>query len=383
MNSNRELYVGMMSGTSVDGIDAVVASVGVNGTNLVASYDHPIPAQLRQQILSICTNQHTTIREVGLVDHKLGRLYASAVNQLLKQADLQPEQITAIGNHGQTVFHEPTGASPFTMQLGDANLIAALTGIDTIADFRRIDMAMGGQGAPLTPAFHQHLFKQRDSTTAIVNIGGIANITVIPAREQTNNQVTGFDTGPGNTLMDAWCEKHTGQKYDENGSWAQSGQTNDILLNQFMSDPYLQKPYPKSTGREHYNLQWLTRKIEKQQKDFLPAQDIQRTLCEFTALSITQQVQTFKHGKDSELLVCGGGASNPLLMKRIQLHLKDWVVVPTSARGIPGDYMEAMAFAWLAHQRVHNQPSSLPSVTGANSRASLGVFYPAVKVHSV
>jgi len=364
-----------MSGTSLDAVDAVVVSVDQKSIHLIESVEYPIPGDLRQQVLAICTNQNTTLSEVGSIDHKLGNLFAAAVKELLSHARLLPEQITAIGNHGQTVFHQPNGESPFTMQLGDANLIAALTGIDTIADFRRIDVALGGQGAPLVPAFHQYLFRRSDSTTVVLNIGGIANISVIPP---DNSQVTGFDTGPGNMLMDAWCEKNTGHRYDKYAQWAKQGQVNAPLLDQLMSDPYLAMTPPKSTGREHYNLLWL----EKQITDLPPAQDIQRTLCEFTALSIAQQVQSYQQNDKCQLLVCGGGANNPLLLERIQHHLQNWQLLPTAEFGIPGDYMEAMAFAWLARQRVHNQPGNLPAVTGARCQASLGVFYPAVKEFS-
>ena len=366
-----------MSGTSVDGVDAVVASIDGNDINLVSSYEHPIPDGLRQRILAICTGEQTTLKEVGLIDHKLGKLYATAVNELLKRAQLTPERITAIGNHGQTVFHQPAGDTPFTMQLGDANLVAALTAIDTVADFRRIDMALGGQGAPLVPAFHEYLFAPRDSSTVVLNIGGIANITVIPV----TGHVTGFDTGPGNILMDAWCEAHTGERYDNNAQWASQGELNGVLLDRLMSDPYLNIPPPKSTGRERYNPKWLAGQLESQQLSTLTLspQDVQRTLCEFTACSIAQQVQAFRQGDDCEVLLCGGGANNPLLTELIQMHLPDWRVLPSSTRGVPGDYMEAMAFAWLARQRVHNQPSNLPAVTGATRRASLGVFYSAIR----
>jgi len=378
-----ELYIGLMSGTSLDAVDAVVVSIDANSTHLLVSYEHPIPGELRQQILNICTGQPTTIAEIGHIDHQLGKLYANTVKSLLNHAQLQPEQITAIGNHGQTVFHQPTGESPFTIQLGDANLIAALTGIDTIADFRRIDMALGGCGAPLAPAFHRHLFCARDSTTVVLNIGGIANISVIPAIGQTGDQVLGFDTGPGNILMDAWCERHTGRRYDKNGNWARQGQINPSLLEHLMSDPYLKIQPPKSTGREHYNLEWLDKQLERHipnlQSKPLWVQNVQRTLCEFSAQSIAQQVQNFKQGQDCELLVCGGGANNTLLMQQLQLRLQDWFILRTSDRSIPAEYIEAMAFAWLARQRVHNQASNLPTVTGARCKASLGVFYPAVK----
>lgn len=371
-----ELYIGLMSGTSLDAVDTVVASIHESGIALIASSEHAIPFELRQKVLSICNGQNTTLPEIGLIDHQLGKLYAKTVNALLKQANLHPNEIVAIGNHGQTVFHQPDSHTPFTMQLGDANIIAALTGIDTIADFRRLDMALGGQGAPLVPAFHQFLFDKRSSTTVILNIGGVSNVSVIPV----NGEITGFDTGPGNLLMDGWCERHTGQAYDRNALWAKQGTTNVTLLNQLLSDSFLLKTPPKSTGREHYNLEWLdTQIVQSSMTQSISAQDVQRTLCEFTAQSIAHQVIKFTQGTNCELLVCGGGANNPLLMELLQQHLTDWLVIPSIDRGIPGDYMEAMAFAWLARQRVHNQPSNLPSVTGAKYQASLGVFYPSVK----
>jgi len=366
-----ELYIGLMSGTSLDAVDAVVVSIDEKRIELVANYEHPIPNAIRQQVLAVCTGQNTTLPEIGLIDHTLGKLYAAAVVQLLKNAQLQAIQITALGNHGQTVFHHPDGDAAFTMQLGDANLIAALTGIDTIADFRRIDMAFGGQGAPLAPAFHQFLFKERRSTTIVLNVGGISNISVIAV----NGHVVGFDTGPGNILMDSWCERHTGQRFDKNAQWAKQGKINAGLLTKLLQDPYLSKTAPKSTGREYYNLAWL----EKHLSEPVPAKDVQRTLCEFTARSIAKQVRGFAEGEECELLVCGGGAKNSLLMEQLQHHLPHWLVLPTSDRGIPGDYMEAMAFAWLARQRIHNQASSLPAVTGASQRTSLGVIYPAAK----
>lgn len=364
-----ELYVGLMSGTSLDAIDAALVSIDTDNIELLSSYQLPIPHALRQQILTISSEQKTTLSLLGLIDHKLAKLYATAVINLLEQAKVDASSITAIGNHGQTVCHQPTGDSPFTIQLGDANLIAAITGIDTIADFRRLDIALGGQGAPLAPAFHQFLFPQRDSTTVVLNIGGIANITVLDA----DGNVIGFDTGPGNILMDAWCEQHTEKSYDHNAQWAQQGQLNNTLLQRILADNYLSLAPPKSTGREHYNLQWLESHLPE---SCLP-QDVQRTLCEFTALSTALQVQRYRSGPSNELLVCGGGAHNPLVMQQLQQHLPDWLVIPTTERGISVDYMEAMAFAWLARQRIHNEPCNLPAVTGAKQQTSLGVLYAA------
>lgn len=363
-----ELYIGLMSGTSLDAVDAVVASFD-KGCVLHASHSVMICEELRQKILSVSSNNPVTVSEIGLIDHTLGKLYSAAVLELLEKAQLPAAAITAIGNHGQTVFHQPDAQSPFTIQLGDANLIAALTGIDTVADFRRMDMALGGQGAPLAPAFHQHVFKPSDSTIVVLNLGGIANITVIG----TAGQVTGFDTGPGNLLMDVWCKQHTGANYDADALWAKQGSVDDALLGEFLADNYLAKPPPKSTGRELFGAQWF----ERYDLQALSPSDVQRTLCEFTALSVAQQLQRYKNGQHCEVLVCGGGAKNPLLMQQLQHHLPEWRVAPTSERGIPVDFMEALAFAWLARQHVHQLPGNLPSVTGAKRRIPLGILYSA------
>jgi len=380
-----------MSGTSLDGIDVVLVSIDDKTIELNASYTHNIPQKLRQQVLAICTGQNTTLPELGAIDHQLGKLYAAAANKLLSIHGIPPEQIRAIGNHGQTVFHQPDGNSPFTMQIGDANLIAALTGIDTVSDFRRMDMALGGQGAPLTPAFHRFVFanefntstSRADSTTIVLNIGGIANVTLLPA----NTEASGFDTGPGNILMDAWCDKHTGNPFDKNAEWAIQGQTHKALLNQLLSDPFITKHPPKSTGREHYNLDWLQLQINAVSSDAqrntdathtseISAVDVQRTLCEFTARSIVHHVEPINNISNStpELLICGGGVNNPLLIERLQKLLPLCTVQSTTERGIPAQWVEAMAFAWLARQRVHNLPGNLPSVTGSTRQATLGVL---------
>jgi anhydro-N-acetylmuramic acid kinase len=300
----------------------------------------------------------------------LGQLYTDAILALLKKTGLQAKDITAIGNHGQTVFHQPTGAAPFTTQLGDANIIAMNTGITTIADFRRKDMALGGQGAPLVPAFHQSLFQSVSSSTIVVNIGGIANISVLRPKQK----VIGYDTGPGNMLMDAWCMKHRQQPYDKDAKFALLGEVCQSLLNDLLSDPYFTLVPPKSTGRELFNLPWLEKILGRHA---LSSQDVQRTLCEYTALTIANEVDQYRQGDTPELLVCGGGAHNPLLMERLQAILPDWSVMPTDAKGVDSTNMEAMAFAWLAYRRIHNLPSNLPDVTGASRAVSLGVLYSA------
>lgn len=364
----RELYIGVMSGTSMDGVDTALVEIDDDHIELVAHHDTPMPKALKQRLLQVCMGQPTHLIEIGELDHQLGHLFADAVNQLLLKTATNPSEVRAIGNHGQTVFHQPTGAAPFTIQLGDANIIAAKTGIDTIADFRRKDMALGGQGAPLVPAFHQQIFASQDSSVVVLNIGGIANISVLPV----NGPVVGYDTGPGNMLMDAWCQLHTGKPFDQDAYFALQGQVNHALLVRLLQEPYFSLPAPKSTGRELFNLDWLKQHLTT---DDLFAHDVQNTLCEFSAQSIANEVRRHQQGPKPELLVCGGGARNPLLMGRLTVLLDDWLVMPTTDKGINGDYMEAMAFAWLAQRRVHGLPSNLPDVTGASKLASLGVVY--------
>ncbi|MEF1172214.1 anhydro-N-acetylmuramic acid kinase [Vibrio sinaloensis] len=366
--TTKERYIGVMSGTSLDGVDTVIIEMDSGQPKLLAANDYPYPEQLKQRVLNVCTGQATNLVDIGQLDHELGVLYANAIQALLDKSGYQAEQICAIGNHGQTVYHNPSAPFPFTIQLGDANIIAARTGITTIADFRRKDMALGGQGAPLVPAFHQALFEPKDATTVILNIGGIANISVL----QPGKAVLGYDTGPGNMLMDAWCQKQLGLAFDRGAQFALQGDIHQLLLNDLLSEPYFALPAPKSTGRELFNLEWLNSKLAEHS---VSAEDVQRTLCEFSALTIAQQVEAFASGLLPELLVCGGGARNPLLMDRLQTLLPQWKVATTDSRGIDGDNMEAMAFAWLAYRRMHNLPSNLPEVTGASKAVSLGVMY--------
>jgi anhydro-N-acetylmuramic acid kinase len=352
----------------MDGVDTALVEFEDNHVRLIAHDDYPMPVQLKEALLSVCTGQATNLKTIGELDHQLGHLFADAVLQLLEKSGYSAGQIRAIGNHGQTVFHQPTGEYPFTIQLGDANIIAAKTGIDTVADFRRKDMALGGQGAPLVPAFHKSIFAMQDSTTVVLNIGGIANISVL----HPQHPVIGYDTGPGNMLMDAWCEKHTAKGFDKDAQMAQQGTVNKALLEQFLQEPYLMMSAPKSTGRELFNIDWLQSHVTNYP---LSAEDVQRTLCEYSAVTIANEVEKFAYGPSPQLLVCGGGARNPLLMQRLAKLLPQWQVATTNERGVDGDYMEAMAFAWLAQRHIHGLPSNLPEVTGASRPASLGVLY--------
>ena len=366
---HKELYIGVMSGTSMDGVDTALVSIEDTSITLLAHDEFPMPDDIKARLLEVCIGQKTDLIVIGELDHQLGHLFADAVLQLLDKSGTPASSVTAIGNHGQTVFHQPTGDSPFTMQLGDANIIAAKTQIQTVADFRRKDMALGGQGAPLVPAFHHTIFHPRDSSVVVLNIGGISNISVL----RPNQPTLGYDTGPGNMLMDAWVDKHTGEKFDRDALFALKGQLNQALLEQLLNESYLSQMPPKSTGRELFNLPWL----EQQLTEFkdLAAEDVQRTLCEYTALTITNEVETYRLGDQPALYVCGGGTRNPLLMKRLSELLPSWEVESTTSKGVDADYMEAMAFAWLAQRHVHQLPSNLPEVTGASRAASLGVLY--------
>ncbi|ADP12523.1 Anhydro-N-acetylmuramic acid kinase [Erwinia sp. Ejp617] len=367
MKSGR--YIGVMSGTSLDGIDVVMAVIDENMVAQQASYHHPIPQALRQQILAICQGQSLTLSQLGQLDTRLGRLFAEAVLALLKQQGLSGEEITAIGCHGQTVWHEPQGEAPNSLQIGDNNQLAALTGITVVGDFRRRDMALGGQGAPLVPAFHQAVLMHPTERRMVLNIGGIANLSLlIPGQK-----LRGFDTGPGNMLLDAWIWRQQGKAYDKDGAWGAAGNIVRPLLQQMLGDPYFALHAPKSTGREYFNLRWLENQLSSYPA--LPPQDIQATLTELTATTIAQQV--LLGGGCDRLLVCGGGANNRLLMARLADHLSGTEVISTDKAGIGGDDMEALAFAWLAWRTLSGLPGNLPSVTGAREASVLGAIFPA------
>ncbi|OAN17750.1 anhydro-N-acetylmuramic acid kinase [Photobacterium jeanii] len=366
-----EKYIGLMSGTSMDGVDAVLVEIDDNKTHIIDAISFPMGDNLKQALLDICLGQATNLQAIGELDHRLGHLFADAVDALLSKANVPAHQIKAIGSHGQTVFHAPEAHYPFTMQLGDANIISAKTGICTVADFRRKDMAFGGQGAPLVPAFHQQLFSDSNITRVILNIGGIANITLL----KPDYKVIGYDTGPGNMLSDAWISRYLNSPYDKDAAWAQTGSVNKGLLEAMLSDSYFTQPAPKSTGRELFNLPWLDKHLESQPN--IKPQDTQATLIELSAITIAAEVATFTSSTTNELLVCGGGVHNPLLMRRLAELLPEWQVMSTNERGIDSDNMEAMAFAWLAYRTLHHLPGNLPEVTGASHAIPLGAIYPA------
>lgn len=367
-----QLYIGLMSGTSLDGVDAALISFTNNQATLLDTYFLPFTDQVKTDALSLTAPGDNEIDRMGELDNTLGEIYAQAVNKLLQKSNISPKQITAIGSHGQTIRHRPSANQPFTLQIGNPTIIAERTGITTVADFRRRDMAAGGQGAPLVPAFHQDLFSGQRNRI-ILNVGGIANVTYLPI--DTSINVTGFDTGPGNMLMDAWIHKHCDKPFDQNGDWAASGKVRPSLLANLLADDYYTNAPPKSTGREKYNLEWLEMKLEENDYQQTSAEDVQATLCELTAVTITQAIEKWcKHSE--EILICGGGAHNQHLIQRLQTLLGPRKVGLTNELGIDADWVEATAFAWLAKQAVEGLPGNLPAVTGASHPVILGAIYP-------
>jgi anhydro-N-acetylmuramic acid kinase len=357
-------YIGLMSGTSVDGIDAALVSIPVNGQfALLATHQHPFPVAVRAAIQALLQPGPNEIEREGELDVQLGRLFAEATHALLAKSGISASGIRAIGSHGQTIRHRPHAAHPFTRQIGNPSVIAEDTGITTVADFRARDLAAGGEGAPLAPAFHHWLFRKPGVSRAIVNIGGIANITWLPATE--SNAALGFDTGPGNTLLDLWIARNRNEPYDRDG-----GRFQKDLLARLMEDGYFAQAPPKSTGREHFNLAWL----EKQLVGKLAPEDIQATLAEFTAASIAQALK-FLPEEIGEIYICGGGSHNRDLRARLCALIPGIPVATTEALGLNPDWVEAAAFAWLAHQTLAGHAGNLPSVTGARHPALLGGIY--------
>lgn len=354
------LYIGLMSGTSADGIDAVLADFSQTQPHLLATHYTPYTPALRQQVLDLCKPGENEIHRLGELDILLAKAFAEAVSALLAKANISADKVAAIGSHGQTIRHAPNS---FTLQIGDPNTIAALTGINTIADFRRKDVALGGQGAPLVPAFHQHVFANARINRAIVNIGGIANVTLLP-------NILGFDTGPGNALMDEWIKKHLHRTHDEAGAWAATGKINTALLHAMRKDAYFELAPPKSTGREYFNQVWLNKFLDGS----IAAEDVQATLTELTATTIVEAVQKFFD--KGELYICGGGAHNQFLLKRLTvLATPNFSVKTTETLGVHPDWVEALAFAWLAYQTNNRRTGNVPSVTGAEKAAILGGVY--------
>lgn len=371
MQNLYKYYIGIMSGTSLDGIDIVLMDFAQNPPKLIACDFIVMPEELRNAISTLVKTGETSLQTLGELDHHLGLLYANCVNHFLTKQHLQASQIIAIGCHGQTIWHSPKGTYPFTMQIGDMHLLAQKTGIQTIGDFRRKDMAYGGQGAPLVPAFHQAIFAQPNKIIGVLNIGGISNISLLIPNKPT----IGYDIGAGNTLLDTWIELHLGIRYDKNGEWARHGKINYHLLESLLEETFFKQPPPKSTGRELFNLAWLEKKLA-QYPDCKPC-DVQATLVEFSAQSIADALAQISNPQTlpCELLLCGGGAKNTFLVERLSTLCHGWKITTTNEYGLDIDFVEAAAFAWLAYQRIHHLPSNLPSVTGATQAVSLGVIF--------
>lgn len=367
--TGSEIYIGLMSGTSLDGIDVAIIDFAEYPPKLLHCETSPYEIAIRQRLQALCQEASTTLDNLYSLDAELGELYARSVNQALELSSVDRDRVVAIGCHGQTIRHSPDSLSPYTAQIGDPNRIAALTGITTVADFRRKDIALGGQAAPLAPAFHRFLFQSENENRALINIGGIANITFLPANP--DQSVIGFDTGPGNTLLDFWNARHRNSSFDDAGSWSQTGRVIDNLLESMISgEDYFHLASPKSTGTEHFNFDWLSGFL----KNEYAANDVQATLVELTATTIAAAISALP-ALPTNCFVCGGGAHNLYLLGRLSAILPDCGIATTAALGLAPDYVEAVAFAWLARERINARSGNIPEVTRAKMAGILGGVY--------
>ncbi|MDV3467487.1 anhydro-N-acetylmuramic acid kinase [Stenotrophomonas sp. C3(2023)] len=364
------LYLGLMSGTSADGIDAaLVRFPAAGGCRFVAGLTHAWEPTLQQRLIALGQGADlASLDELGDLDARIGLAFAEAALRLLDDAGVTSDQVRAIGSHGQTVRHRPMADPAFTLQLGDANRIAERTGITTVADFRRRDVAAGGQGAPLMPAFHLAMLGTAAQDRAILNLGGIGNLSLV----RHDGSILGFDTGPANALLDGWCQRHTGRPYDHDGGFAAAGTVLPALLQRWLDDPWFALPPPKSTGREQFHMDWVDAAVAGM--PHAPA-DVQATLLELTAATVAEALLRHQPGT-AEVLVCGGGVRNGQLMACLQAHLPKMSVVSSARHGLDPDYMEAMGFAWLARQTLEGLAGNLPSVTGASGPRVLGAIHP-------
>ncbi|MFA6120189.1 MAG: anhydro-N-acetylmuramic acid kinase [Sideroxydans sp.] len=366
MSSAPDLYIGIMSGTSLDGVDAALVDLSQTEPRLFASQYQPYPQPLKDALLALHQPAHNELHQAQLIANQLAREYAKATQLLLKKAGVSATQVQVIGCHGQTIRHRPEHG--YTIQLNNAALLAELAGIHVVSDFRSRDIAAGGQGAPLVPAFHDKVLRHPNVHRVILNIGGIANVTDLPIGKPT----LGFDTGPGNLLMDAWIAKHQGKPYDKDGAWAATGKVIPELLQRLLDEPFFSTDPPKSTGRDLFNMDWLAQRLSGNEK---PA-DVQATLLALTGDSIADAVKRFCASAE-EVYLCGGGAHNDTLMSHLQRALPQCKIKKSDSVGIDADWMEAIAFAWLAQQTMHLRPGNLPAVTGAKHPVVLGAIYPA------
>ncbi|MBV6806606.1 anhydro-N-acetylmuramic acid kinase [Xanthomonas euvesicatoria] len=367
------LYLGLMSGTSADGIDAALvrfADATHRRCELVAGTTVAWEPQLRETLVALGQGAETVaIDALGQLDAQVGLAFAAAANRLIGDSGVERLQIRAIGSHGQTIRHRPNANPAFTWQIGDASRIAEHTGITTVADFRRRDVAAGGQGAPLMPAFHLAMLGAGDEDRAVLNLGGIGNLTLIPR----DGAVLGFDTGPANALLDSWCQRHHGTPFDAEGAFAASGRVDAVLLQALLADPWFALPPPKSTGREQFHLDWAVQAMGSARLD---AADVQATLLELTAASVADALLRLQP-TTRRVLVCGGGVRNPVLLARLAARLPGMVVESSARYGLDPDYLEAMGFAWLAAELLAGRAANLPAVTGAAGPRLLGAIYPA------
>lgn len=357
-------FVGLMSGTSMDGIDAALVDIDTN--TLLAGITRPYSDEAKQYLQTVLSNEHTTAATLSQLNTVLGREFAIAVKELLITANIASNQVLAIGSHGQTICHNAIADIPYTVQLGCPHTIAELTGITVVADFRTRDLIIGGQGAPFAPIYHQALFAKEDLPLAIVNIGGIANVTYLSSPKD----VIGYDVGPGNCLLDYWIQKQSGLAYDSNGEWAATGRVIPSLLVSMLADSYFDLPAPKSLGKEYFSQQWLTNCMP----DHFAAQDVQATLVQFTATTIAQAICQ-NPLKLKRVVICGGGVHNTALIEALSKQLPHLPLDSTTALGVDPDYLEAMMFAWLADKAITRTPLDLTSITGATHAAILGAIY--------
>ena len=359
------LFIGVMSGTSLDGIDITLCSINDYGITTINAKEYNYDETIKKEVLSAISNP-ISLKFIGTLNHKLALMYSQALEEFFSDFKINPKNVTAVGLHGQTIWHSPDTPYPFSMQLGDGSVVAKRVQIDVVNDFRSADLANGGQGAPLTPAFHQAIFdkKNTDKSTAVVNLGGIANITIL------TDSFIGYDVGVANILCDYWINKHQNIPFDKDGSWASQGVVDNKLLQLLLSDPYFKQLPPKSTGREYFNATWLENKL----KSFtsISAVDVQATLLEFTIVPI---IESLKNNQVNRLIVCGGGALNGYLMKRLSQSLDNIQVIKSDDVGIDSTFLEAIAFAWLAYKRVNHQHIDLQTITGSSRPSILGAIH--------
>ena len=361
------LYLGLISGTSMDAIDAALVDFDLLPLSLRAASATPFEPELKARIAAIIDSpEAVSLDEIGQIDVAVAQAFARCALQLLREAGIAASAVSAIGSHGQTLRHRPDLPLPFTWQVGDPNVLSEMTGITVIGDLRRRDVAAGGQGAPLLPVFHDQVFRSHAEDRVILNLGGIANVTLLKRGEV----VTGWDTGPANRLLDAWIARHRPQTFDENGAWGSTGHCDSALLEELLDEPYLALPPPKSTGRELFNLGWLDRKLGRGARR---PEDVQATLLEYTAATIAADVRRYAPG--AAVYACGGGAHNAILLAALERRLAPDRVTTTDALGLDPDYVEAIAFGWFARRTLAGLPSNAPSVTGARGPRVLGGIY--------